>query len=729
MPSGSLPSILCFKPKIACFGDYIHLAWSMLNKETAKYELYYCRIRADDNSIGLEKFITQLDDDYEALISEIEVNKDGNISILYEKANLEGVRKLGYRYSEDNGDNWEEKDTVTVEVIKEEGVIFRGGAGGGTWRADIKVPEGYTIYDADFNINNQRHIIGNRSYSDGNTYHVIIDYLSRRWGIVRYKLKPRVRCITRLFFVFCSFRFERVPVYGWIPTPRALWNADYIIRASKDDMTADDPYNDVFNPVLSIDDDDNIIIALSDNINQNAELYSQSFSEEQGIMIWHDKQKLTENNYNSYNPAIDFNNLGGNLVWQNGNSAGNNDIYYKSTSDVGKTWTIDRNISDNSSESKAPALGKRTPDKNIIAWYDNASGNYDIMISMEEGRHAGEIASSLAGLQYSILNNSHAFKISVLGALIGSIYDITHVSGSSQFENPFIIKFYYSDSDVMGIDENTLNVFKYDEVNDIWDVAVLDNSLIERNVDENYVALTLTQLSLFALVAPYDVSSPQTALSIKGSSFSVSNIVYVNSYSILELNAVDFDGSGVRYIEFRTNYSKWRQYDEPLDFSLGQSNYILIEYRSVDNVGNFEDINYQTIGVDIEAPEADLLISGIASSNYHVSKTNKYYFDSVDLMSGTKNIYYSIDNSDYAIFTNEFSLEESGEHKIKFKSIDNVDNWEEENIISVFVDTFKPVISITGISNDKYYNQNVQIEISITEDSTVKNTNLLNGGD
>lgn len=70
------------------------------------------------------------------------------------------------------------------------------------------------------------------------------------------------------------------------------------------------------------------------------------------------------------------------------------------------------------------------------------------------------------------------------------------------FDTPITAIFTYTDADVAGIDEADLQLLTYDTATASWTTDGI--TVIEHNLDENYLVVTLAHLTEFAVTAPGD---------------------------------------------------------------------------------------------------------------------------------------------------------------------------------------------------------------------------------
>jgi len=163
-----------------------------------------------------------------------------------------------------------------------------------------------------------------------------------------------------------------------------------------------------------------------------------------------------------------------------------------------------------------------------------------------------------------------------------------------------------------------------------------------------------------------DTTPPVTIISFNPHEPNGENGWYVSDVTVI-LNASD-DSSGVNITKYRINGSNWQTYTEPfiLDFD-GKDN--LIEFYSIDNVGNQEEIKSDVIDIDRTKPWISLtyeVLGGNAfkgwflcfyvEANDSTSNINKVEFYSNKILRvtiyGSESIYQWI----YHLFFSKFKV-------------------------------------------------------------------------
>ena len=111
-----------------------------------------------------------------------------------------------------------------------------------------------------------------------------------------------------------------------------------------------------------------------DNRDGNYEIYYKRSSNE-GI-TWGSDVRLTNNSYNSFSPNITASAQLIHIVWQDERN-GNEEIYYKRSTDGGINWMADIRLTSNTASSTHPSVSISGSAVNIV-WIDKRNGNNEI---------------------------------------------------------------------------------------------------------------------------------------------------------------------------------------------------------------------------------------------------------------------------------------------------------------------------------------------------------------
>ncbi len=87
----------------------------------------------------------------------------------------------------------------------------------------------------------------------------------------------------------------------------------------------------------------------------------------------------------------------------------------------------------------------------------------------------------------------------------------------------------------------------------------------------------------------------------------------------------------------------------------------------------------------------------------YINNKGEVTLEAADKMSGVKNIYYSMDGSDFREYNTALIINEEKEHILKYYSVDNVGNAEELYTVKIVLDKTSPGTTLK-ISQDEYEN-------------------------
>jgi len=106
----------------------------------------------------------------------------------------------------------------------------------------------------------------------------------------------------------------------------------------------------------------------------NYEIYYKRSTD--GGLSWSADSRLTNSTFDSWNPSVAVSGLVMHLVWQD-NRDGNFEIYYKNSTDGGLTWGSDTRLTNDPAISTTPVVCVSGSDVHI-AWHDTRDGNDEI---------------------------------------------------------------------------------------------------------------------------------------------------------------------------------------------------------------------------------------------------------------------------------------------------------------------------------------------------------------
>jgi phage terminase large subunit-like protein len=129
-------------------------------------------------------------------------------------------------------------------------------------------------------------------------------------------------------------------------------------------------------PTIGIDGDQSVYVVWHDYIADNYEIYYKKSTD--GGTTWSPIKRLTWTSGHSFFPAIGIDSVNGiHVVWHDA-SPGNNEIYYKKSTDGGASWSPAKRLTWTSSDSTNPAIAINTKNYVHVVWQDNLPGQTEI---------------------------------------------------------------------------------------------------------------------------------------------------------------------------------------------------------------------------------------------------------------------------------------------------------------------------------------------------------------
>ncbi len=188
-----------------------------------------------------------------------------------------------------------------------------------------------------------------------------------------------------------------------------------------------------------------------------------------------------------------------------------------------------------------------------------------------------------------------------------------------------------------------------------------------------------------------DNSSPTTDLSVGYPKFG-SKPIFVSGWTNISLDAVD-GGSGLLVSWYEIDSEPVSPYLAPFNLSSYQGMHLL-GFGSVDNVGNNESAQEIWVFVDDEPPTSTIHIgepSSLHNGTVYVNSSTQFTVTVSDEGSGGGQAWYKIDDGNWTVADEGFTIQAEGLHRVYYNSTDNVSNPEETTSIDVFIDNEPPV--------------------------------------
>jgi BNR repeat-like domain len=129
-------------------------------------------------------------------------------------------------------------------------------------------------------------------------------------------------------------------------------------------------------PAIAAVSSDTLAVVWSDNTPGNSELFSKRSTD--GGAGWTTAKRMTWTSGSSEDPVMALD-LSGNLhLVCTESTSGNDEIYYKKSSDGGSTWTTSRRLSWTSGYSLNPAIAADSSGHLHVIWRDDTPGNFEV---------------------------------------------------------------------------------------------------------------------------------------------------------------------------------------------------------------------------------------------------------------------------------------------------------------------------------------------------------------
>lgn len=214
-------------------------------------------------------------------------------------------------------------------------------------------------------------------------------------------------------------------------------------------------------------------------------------------------------------------------------------------------------------------------------------------------------------------------------------------------------------------------------------------------------------------VVEQDTTAPTVSATVVGERDEAGN--YLGS-AVVTVSAED-EESGVDTIEYRLDGGEWTGYTEAVQ--VGTAGEHTFAYRATDLAGNTSAEGTETFSVvadpdqDTIPPSVSAAVTGNQDSSWNYLDNATVTLTALDVDSGVASIEYRLDEGDWTVYTEPFSVGE-GAHTLFYRATDNAGNVSAElsgsfTVVSSAVDECpdsdtRPTVVIglenTGVAND-----------------------------
>lgn len=181
--------------------------------------------------------------------------------------------------------------------------------------------------------------------------------------------------------------------------------------------------------------------------------------------------------------------------------------------------------------------------------------------------------------------------------------------------------------------------------------------------------------------------------------------LYVSPRTNVTFTATD-NKAGVNKIYYRIDGKERYDYSSAVNIPNEKGTHTF-KYDATDNVQNLSPNKYITLYMDNVNPTTGIKYGNpqfFARDTLFITKDTKIKLFASDYESGVQKISYNLDGAGYNEYS-EFAIPGDGYHTINFKTVDNVNNEEQEKTSTCFVDNVAPTIfhnySIQAIGTKK----------------------------
>lgn len=331
---------------IAASGDTVHVVW--YDGRDGNYEIYYKR--SDDGGLiwGADARLTS---DANSSYTPAVAVCGAEVHVVWED-DRDQETKVYYKHSSDNGTIWG-PDVRITDNAGAQGIPSVAVAAGVVYVAWV-----------DFGMMGNSEIWCGRSTDAGTTWEDACQ-LSYASG---YSVHPSIAVSGSNVHV--AWHDSR---YGW-------WNNEIYYNRSTDggvtwgvetQLTQDTTFSNL--PSIAVSGSD-VYITWEEMRDGNFEMYYKR-STNNGE-TWGTDTRLTSDPGDSHGPSLAASDGNLHLVWQE-NRDGNDEVYYKRSTDHGTSWDADVRLTDDMSISGFPSIAVSGPVLHVI-WYDERDGNSEV---------------------------------------------------------------------------------------------------------------------------------------------------------------------------------------------------------------------------------------------------------------------------------------------------------------------------------------------------------------
>ena len=200
--------------------------------------------------------------------------------------------------------------------------------------------------------------------------------------------------------------------------------------------------------------------------------------------------------------------------------------------------------------------------------------------------------------------------------------------------------------------------------------------------------------------ATLDSATPSITAVVEGPQHSTLKTLFVSPKTTIRL--VGANGSSTAGVaEYRFgDVDPWQPAQGPLSFAAFREGTHAFLFRSVGPAGNPGQPSSLSFSLDATNPASSAQIGSpnltAPNGKIFISGSTPISLTASDAMSGIAQIDYRLDGGPWLLFRETFTIANEGEHRLEYRSTDNVGNQEAVHTLSLITDTTPPITSLTS---------------------------------
>ncbi|MBI5656745.1 MAG: hypothetical protein HZC44_07985 [Geobacter sp.] len=200
--------------------------------------------------------------------------------------------------------------------------------------------------------------------------------------------------------------------------------------------------------------------------------------------------------------------------------------------------------------------------------------------------------------------------------------------------------------------------------------------------------------------ATLDNVTPSPTAVVEGPQHTTLKALFVSPKATIGLAAAN-NGSGVARAEYRfDDADPWKTVLGPLPLSQLPEGAHTLFFRSVDPAGTQGQTQSLSFSLDATSPVSSAQVGSpnrtAPSGKTFISALTTITLSASDAMSGVSQIDYRVDGGPWLPFREIFTIANEGEHRLEYRSTDNVGNQDAVHTLSLITDTTPPITSLTS---------------------------------